>query len=62
LKYVHISDLTFSNLTSGLLQALIFALKETDLQLNQELISKLLDDCFIIRKKAQDQIENSEHK
>jgi nucleolar protein 9 len=36
-------------------------LKKTDHKLTQKLIFKLLDECFTVRKKA-DQIDNSEHK
>lgn len=37
-------------------------MKKTDNKLTQKLIFKLLEECFTVRKKAEDQIDNSEHK
>lgn len=55
-------DLAFNNLTSGLLQTLLFATKETDSKLTRKLISKLLDECFTVRSEAQDELEKHEDK
>lgn len=54
--------MAFNNLTSGLLQTLLFVVKENDHKLAQEIISKLLDECFTLRKDAEVQIKNSEYK
>lgn len=54
--------MAFSNLTSGLLQTLLSVIKENDHKLAQKLISKLLDECFTVRKDAEVQIKNSECK
>jgi nucleolar protein 9 len=54
--------LAFNNLTSGLLQTLLFVVKESDHKLAQKLISKLLDECFTVRKNVELEIKTSEHK
>lgn len=41
---------------------LLFNLKETDNKLTQELISKLLNECFTVRNGAQDELEKCEDK
>ncbi|XP_069687625.1 nucleolar protein 9 [Periplaneta americana] len=40
-------ELAHSNLTSGLLQALLYASHSADSQLNEKLVSKLLAKCFV---------------
>lgn len=61
LKFVHfISDLAFNNLTSGLLETLLFAIKETDNELAQKLISRLLNECFAVKNEAQDEPKKCE--
>lgn len=57
-----ISDLAFNNLTSGLLESLLFAIRETDNELAQKLISKLLNECFTVRNEAQEELEKCKDK
>jgi len=46
----------------GLLESLLFVIKETDDKLTQKLISKLLNECFTVRNEAQDELEKSKDK
>ncbi|KAJ9593168.1 hypothetical protein L9F63_015265 [Diploptera punctata] len=43
-------DLAYDNLTSGLLQSLLIAIKTIDEKLTKKFITKLLDDCFTYGK------------